>query len=63
MIGNIDINKIVILNKVFFGKNDLKYLLGYKSAKKIDLYAFSFQTLMHIKEVLIKLNVWFFNKR
>ena len=36
MIGNIDINKIVVFNKVFlFAKMDFKCFIGYKDAKKI----------------------------
>ena len=34
-IKNIDINKIVICNKVSFGKKEFKYFIGYKDAKKI----------------------------
>ena len=34
-IKNIDINKIVVSNKVFFGKKCFKYFIGYKDAKKI----------------------------
>ena len=33
-INNIDINKIVVSNKVSFGKKDFKYFIGYKDAKK-----------------------------
>ena len=33
--SNIDINKIAVPNKVSFGKKVLKYLIGYKDAKKI----------------------------
>ena len=33
-IDNIDVNKIVS-NKIPFGKNDFKYFIGYKDAKKI----------------------------
>ena len=33
-IKNIDINKIVVSNKVSFGKNGFKYFIGYKDAKK-----------------------------
>ena len=41
LINNIDINKIVIHNKISFSKPDFKYFIGYKDAKK-------FQTFMHI---------------
>ena len=36
-IKNIDFNKIVVSNKVSFGK---KGLIGYKNAKRIDLYLY-----------------------
>ena len=32
---NIDVDKIVVSNKISFGKNDFKYFIGYKNAKKI----------------------------
>ena len=47
-IKNIDINKIVISNKVSFGKKVFKYFIDYIDAKKIDLYAYFFQKWMHI---------------
>ena len=33
-IDNTDVNKIVISNKVSFGKKDFKYFIGYRDAKK-----------------------------
>ena len=33
--SNIDVNKIVVSNKVSFGKKGFKYFIGYKDAKKI----------------------------
>ena len=41
-INNVDINKIVVSNKVFFDKKGFKYFIGYKDAKKKDLYAYFF---------------------
>ena len=35
MINDTDVNKIVVSNKVPFGKQDFKYCIGYKNAKKI----------------------------
>ena len=35
-IVNIVINKIVVSNKVSFGKKVFKYFAGYKNAKKLD---------------------------
>ena len=34
-IKNININKIVVSNKVSFGKKGFKYFISYKDAKKI----------------------------
>ena len=34
-INNIVINEIVVSNKLPFGKQDSKYLIGYKDAEKI----------------------------
>ena len=42
-IKNIFINKVVVSNKVSFGKKSFKHFFGYKDAKKIDLYAYFFQ--------------------
>ena len=40
LIKNIDINKIVLSNKVSFGKKGFKYCIGYKNAKTIPLCIF-----------------------
>ena len=34
MIGDIDINKIIVSNKVSFGEKDFEYFIRYKDAKK-----------------------------
>ena len=39
-IKNIDTNKIVVSDKVSFGKMSFKYFIGYKYAKKLDLYIY-----------------------
>ena len=39
-IKKIDINKIVISNKISFGKEGFKYFIGCKDAKKIDVYVY-----------------------
>ena len=56
-INDIDINKIVVFNKLPFYKQDFKYFIGYKDNKKIELYAYSFQKWVYIKDILIKLNI------
>ena len=38
-VKNIDINKVVVSNKVSFSKKWFKYFTGYKDAKKLDPYA------------------------
>ena len=57
LINNIDINNIVISDKVSFGKEGFKYFTGYKDAKKLDLHVYFFQNLVHIEETLMKLNI------
>ena len=37
-IRNISINKIVVSNKVSFGKKDFKYFIDCKDTKKMDLF-------------------------
>ena len=37
MINDIDINKIVVPNKLLFGKKDFKYFIGYEDVGKIKL--------------------------
>ena len=34
LIEDIDINKLVVSNKVSFGKKDFKHFVGYKDTKK-----------------------------
>ena len=42
-ITNIDINKIVVSNKVSFSKKCFQYFIDYKHAKTLDLHAYFFQ--------------------
>ena len=62
MIDNIDINKIDVSSKISSG-NDFENFIGYRDAKQLDPYVYSFQKWVHIAEILIKLNVFLFNKR
>ena len=36
LINNIDVNKIVVFNKVSFDKKGLKYYIGYKDGEKVE---------------------------
>ena len=60
LIKNIDINKIVVSNKVSFRKKGFKYLIGYKDAKKLDFYLYFFQKRVYIEKTLMKLNICLF---
>ena len=40
---NIENNKVVVSNKVSVGKKEFKYLIDYKDAKKLCIYAYIFQ--------------------
>ena len=60
LINNIDINKIVVSNRVSFGEKGFKHFIGYKYAKKIVLYACFFQKCVYIKETLMKQNICLF---
>ena len=39
-VKNVDINKVIVSNKLSFGKNDLNTLLAKKIIKKLDLYVY-----------------------
>ena len=60
LIKNININKLIVSNKVSFGKKSSKYLIDYKDAKKSNLYAYFFQKQVYIEKTLMKLKTCFF---
>ena len=55
-----DINKVVVSNKLSFGKNDLNTLLAKKIIKKLDLYVYFSQKWVHMEKTLMKLSVYLF---
>ena len=59
-IDNVDINKIVVSNKLSFGENFFKNFIGYNDAKKNRSLCYAFQKYVDIEETLIKLNVCLF---
>ena len=59
-IKNIDINKTVVSNKVSFDKKDLNIVLATKIIKKLDLYVYFSQKLVHIEKTLMKLSTCLF---
>ena len=54
--------KIVVSNKVSFGKKGFKYFIGYKNVKKLDLCVYFSQKWVHIEKTLMKLNMSFLIK-
>ena len=44
-INDIDINKIVVSNKLLFGKQDFKCFIIYKHARKLELSAYSVMSI------------------
>ena len=48
-INNIDINEIVVSNKLPFGKQDFKYFIGLTDAKRIR------KKCLYIKYILLKI--------
>ena len=61
MIGNIDINKKVVSDKVSFDEKDFKYFFGYKGVKKVDVHAYFSPKRVYIEKIFIKLNVYLFS--
>ena len=58
MIKDIDINEIVISNKICFGKQDFKYFIGYKVNKKIKpLCIFCSRMSMYKRDFFIKMKI------
>ena len=48
MINDIDINKIVVSNKLPIGKQDFKYFIGYKDSEKIrHIYVIRWQMIIY----------------
>ena len=62
-IKNIDINKLVLSNKIPYGKKkDLNIWLAKKMLKKLDLYVYFSQRWGHIEKTLMSLNMSFLIK-
>ena len=55
MMNDKGINKIVVSNKIPFGKQDFKYFIGYKDSKKIkSLSILRLRMGMYKRDFLIK---------
>ena len=59
-INNININKIVVSNKLPFDKPDFEYFISYKDDKKIIPLCIFCPKIVYNEEILIKLNVYIF---
>ena len=59
-----DINKIVVFTKLLFGKQDFRYLIGYKNSEKIGpVEAFVPQMIICKRNFDKNRLVSFFNKK
>ena len=60
-INDVNIDRIVVSNKFSFGKKGFKYFIGYENDnEKLCPYVLCFQKRVHIKEILMKLNICLF---
>ena len=59
-IKNVNIDKIIVCNKVLLVKKDLNILLAMKMPEKLDLYMYFSPKCMHIEKPLMKLNSYLF---
>ena len=57
---NVDIDKVIVSNKVPFDKKGFKYFIDYKDAKKINLYVYLSPKWLHIEKTFTKLNIYIF---
>ena len=60
LINNIDINKIVVSNKVPFGKKDFTYFIGYNDAKKIRPSCIFLPKMSAYRRTLMKISICLF---
>ena len=56
LINDLDINKIVVSNKVSFGRNGFKYFIGSKDGKKVRSLCILLPKLVHVEGTFMKLN-------
>ena len=59
-ISSIDINKILVPNKLPFNKEDFKHFIGYGDTKKIRLFMQTPSRNVYIEAILVKLNACIF---
>ena len=59
LIRNLDISKIVVSNKLPFGKKKFKSFIGYKDSGKVRP-AYSVHKWLNVKEILMKIDVFTF---
>ena len=57
-VNDVNINKIVVFNKLFFGKQDLKYFIGYKHCyyliKKEKIFIKYIEILEKVRNIIKK---------
>ena len=62
MTNDIDINKVVVSDKLLFSTQDFTYFNGYKDDNNLGLYAYPFQKWVHLEKICNRMYV-FYNKR
>ena len=64
-IKSVDIDKLVVSDKVPFGKKDLNILLAIKMLKILDLFCLVYFSLKYVRieMTFMKLNICIFDKR
>ena len=62
-IRNIDINKIVVSNKISFGKKAFKHFIGYKDGKKIKPLCIFLPKMSAYRKDFDETRYVFFDKR
>ena len=61
--ANIDINKIIVSNKVSFDKNGFKLFIGYKDAKKFRALCIVLPKMTACRKDFDEIKYVFFDKR
>ena len=58
LIEDVNINKIIVPNKVLLGNKDFKYFISYKDDRKIRPSGITLVYWVHTEVILMKLNIW-----
>ena len=63
-ISNLHIDKIILYDKISFGKNGFKYFIGYKDDNKVEQLCVMSTKIIRLQEtMMIKLNICLFDRK